>query len=87
MAHLGQFKIEDTNEKYIKLSELIGIDFDDNSLYLMQTDGSYISFIESENEPTEGGFIIKSTERFYYEADITTPLWVNTNGCVLNISN
>lgn len=84
MANLGIFKIN-TKSKYLKLSDLTGINFANGISYLMQNKSGYCILIESYNTPTEGGFTVNN-KPFIYECD-GTDLYIKTHGNVyLNIS-
>lgn len=76
MANIASVTIN-TMCKYKKLSELLGITFEEGVTYLIQNQQP-VTYIVSATEPTGGGFYIKDCTPFAYTPSSDGELWVRT---------
>lgn len=87
MANLGAYKINTLNN-YQKVSDLIGLTFEDDKTYTLQVQGrAYI--INSATVPTEGGFLLKDNQIVNFTKEAGVDFYIKTNfwlPCVLNIA-
>ena len=76
MANIAGARIN-TLCKYEKLSELLGITFEEGVTYMIQNQQP-VTYIVSETVPTSGGFYIKDCTPFAYTHGSDGDLWVKT---------
>ena len=88
MSNIGYVKVEPSDECQ-DLAALANITFTPESMYEIQVIGE-VMLCESANQPTEGGFFIKSGTSVVYEAGSDT-LWVknlrNFESAIVNIAD